>query len=244
MQLTRIAGIPVRLHSSFVILGAGLVLWQVLSAGLQAAAVGVVMAVLLFGSVLLHELGHALTARFFGIGTRDITLYPFGGIAALRGEPRSALAELLIAVAGPAVNVLIALAALPFAFGGGVVATTVVVLNVGMAVFNLLPAYPMDGGRVLRAVLAPRHGYFGATARAIRVGRWLAWAMLAAGVVVSPQLLLVGGFLLFASWQEERRLRLLARQGENPWASSQTLDRAVRVVQTVQEEGRWAHPVA
>lgn len=238
MTLGRVAGIPVRLHSSFLILGAALVGWYALSSGLAAAVDGLVLAVLIFGSVVLHELGHALAARAFGIGTRDITLYPFGGIAALRGEPRSPAQELVVAGAGPAVNFVLAVLALPLALGGSGLAITFLVVNLGMALFNLVPAFPMDGGRVLRALLAPRHGYYGATARALGIGRAFGWLMVAAGFFLGAQLWLVGGFLLYATWQEERRLRLMAHLGRTPW---QDQGPVARVVATP-PPGAWTHP--
>ena len=242
MQIARIAGIPIRLHSSFVLLGLGLMLWQAVSAGLPAAVVGLGLAVMVFGSVLLHELGHALAARVYGISTRDITLYPFGGVASLRAEPASSGSELVIALAGPLVNLLLGALALPLALGGSSVAITFLVLNLGMGLFNLLPAYPMDGGRVLRAILARTRGYVSATRGAIAVGRWLAWAMVAAGIFWNPQLLLVGGFLLYASRQEGLRLqRLVAAAREAGEAGAR---RVVEAVSLPPRQELWSHPVA
>src|SRR5262249_53034754 len=139
-----------------------------------------------FGCVLLHELGHALTARRFGIGTADITLYPFGGVARLERMPRAPGAELLIALAGPAVNVALAGALLAFQWVSGgwglweswatadFFVSSLITINLGLALFNLIPAFPMDGGRVLRALLSGWLGRLRATEVAATLGQALA----------------------------------------------------------------------
>jgi Zn-dependent protease len=160
VTLGEIKGIPVRVHLSFPLLPL-YVLYLESGTGANPF-ISLLFIVAIFGCVLLHELGHSLTARRYGIGTSDITLYPFGGVASLRGEagPRE---ELLIAAAGPLVNLLIAMVT----FALIAILETVVLTNTGyyhlqlfgniniiLAVFNLLPALPMDGGRILRALLA------------------------------------------------------------------------------------------
>src|SRR5207248_3682770 len=137
--------------------------------GLYSGLAGVIFAVLLFACVVLHEFGHALTAKRFGVATRDITLYPIGGIARLERIPRDPHQELLVALAGPAVNVVIAALLLgammllripidlfgPRTGGPGVlVLRDLIRVNLMLVGFNVLPAFPMDGGRVLRAFLA------------------------------------------------------------------------------------------
>jgi len=236
MTLFSIRGIPVRLHWSFVWLGGGLLLFDALSHGLGGAAEALVLGVMVFGSVLLHELGHALTARRFGIGTRDITLYPFGGIAAITAEPRQPRVELAVAVAGPLVNVALAglglwawKLGLP---GAGIFAT----INAGMALFNLLPAYPMDGGRVLRAFWSLHQDRVRATLRAIKVGRGFGWAMIAAGLLWSPSLVLVGGFLLIATASERRRTLLMAH------ATPPRPTRWVHAAPQARQLHHWDHP--
>jgi len=201
-------GIPVHLHWSFGLLLAGAALWGgwmggMLGLGLVSLSMGV-----LAGSVVLHELGHALAAKRFGIGTAHITLYPFGGVAAIERMPEDPDQEMVIALAGPAVNI-----ALAAAFGWLWLLTTsplVLVfagLNLAMAVFNLLPAYPMDGGRVLRAYLARSMGMVPATRVAHRIGTGFAWAFIVVGVAWPwPSLLLVGAFLLVALRQEHQRM--------------------------------------
>jgi Zn-dependent protease len=177
-KLGRVAGIDVFLHPTFLLLLAYVALTQ--------GGIGSVLLVSsVFGCVLLHELGHALTARRFGIETEDITLYPIGGVARLRRMPRAPGAELLIAVAGPAVNLLIVLALSTLqglgVFGspwsGDFVYTFVellVSINLVLALFNLIPAFPMDGGRVLRALLSSWIGRERATMIAAGIGRGLA----------------------------------------------------------------------
>lgn len=159
INLCKIKGIPLRVHFSFVLI----LIWAAYI-GLEERRdpVGEVLFVLtLFGCVVLHELGHALMARSFNHPTRDIVLYPIGGIATIVGVP-TPKEELLIALAGPAVNLIIALILFPMVvFSAGVdtllpfeFVTKLFWVNVILILFNLLPAYPMDGGRVLRAVLA------------------------------------------------------------------------------------------
>lgn len=175
-KLGRVAGIDLFLHPSALIVF--LLASNVAPSGLESAA----FVVALFASIVLHELGHALTARRYGIGTADITLYLFGGVARLRRMPRSAGPELLIALAGPAVNFAIALglvAVIALTEVLGVPAPfpwMVLSLNLGLGLFNLLPVFPMDGGRVLRALLSGWLGRVRATEVAATLGRCLAVA--------------------------------------------------------------------
>ena len=163
-KLGRAAGVDIYVHLTFLLfLG-----WEFFSRALRgdiAGAVwqGIVFYMLLFGTVVLHELGHAMAARRYGIGTQDIILLPIGGVARLLGNPGSAVEELVIALAGPAVNLVLAgliFAALQLApeTAGvgvlGVLLATWLRINLGLLLFNLIPAFPMDGGRVLRAMLA------------------------------------------------------------------------------------------
>jgi len=177
----------------------------------------------LFFFVVLHELGHSLVARRFGIQVRDITLLPIGGMARLQGGPPTPGAELWIALAGPAVNVVLAvlltLLGTPLAVWAAALRWPVlvwllegvlvlVVLNVVLAVFNLLPAFPMDGGRVLRAWLARRRGMVAATETAARVGRWVALAMAVVGLLrPSFMLVAIALFIYLAGKQEEFAVR-------------------------------------
>jgi Zn-dependent protease len=179
----RLFGIPVRLHFTMVLVPfltydlmsvhspAGILLWLLL-------------VVLLFGSVLLHELGHALTARQFGISTQDIVLTPIGGIARVTRMPQNPKQEIAIAAAGPLVSLTLAgvgfslLWLLPFLPLVPAVAFDVMTIffgtNLVLAIFNLIPALPMDGGRVLRGILALKRDHLTATRIAARIGRGLA----------------------------------------------------------------------
>jgi Zn-dependent protease len=175
-KLGRVAGIDLFLHPSMLLLP----LWVALQGGDGFA---MVVTALVFGCVVLHELGHALMARSYGIGTADITLYPIGGVARLDRMPRGGGPELLIALAGPAVN--LGIAAMLWAgltvFGPwlyhslpGALMVNLMWINVGLLVFNMLPVFPMDGGRVLRALLSGPLGTARATEVAATVGRGIA----------------------------------------------------------------------
>lgn len=186
----RVAGIDLRVHATFLILLAYAAYRSYLPRSSWLDAVGaMVFMVLFFGVVVLHELGHCLTARRYGIATFDITLLPIGGVARLERLPDHPRQELVIALAGPAVNVVLGLALYavlrtPHPGGwvggmrlvGGDLLVNLFYANALMAGFNLLPAFPMDGGRVLRALLAWRGDYARATERAATLGQALAWA--------------------------------------------------------------------
>jgi Zn-dependent protease len=208
-RLGRIAGIDVYMHGTFLVLLA----WVALSHYLEHhrivdAVSGVLFILALFGIVVLHELGHALTARHYGIRTRDITLLPIGGVARLDRMPDDPKQELVVAFAGPVVNVVLAAALfllMPSTtsptilgelqqIGDGIVAKLAWV-NVGLAAFNLIPAFPMDGGRVLRALLALRMDYVRATNVAAEVGRGLALMFGLVGLFANPLLIFIALFV-------------------------------------------------
>ncbi|MEA2094974.1 MAG: site-2 protease family protein [Pseudomonadota bacterium] len=208
-KLTRIAGIDVYVHATFFILIAwiGLSYWQV-EGSLAAVISGVGFILALFGCVVLHELGHALTARRYGIRTRHITLLPIGGVAALERMPDDPRQEIAVALAGPAVNLAIALglwlwltvsnALVPvgqLSLTGGPFLERLMVINIVLAVFNLLPAFPMDGGRVLRAALAMRMDRNRATQAAARVGQGLALLLGFIGLFHNPFLIFIALFV-------------------------------------------------
>lgn len=229
-KLGEVAGIGVFVHWSFLILPI-LIAWPALASGAVAAAVSSVMFVLaVFGCVALHELGHALAARRYGIDTQDITLLPIGGLARLERMPRKPIQELVIALAGPAVNVAIAAAIFAglhlagglraMLFSTNIVASPFLVqlmlANVALVVFNLLPAFPMDGGRVLRSLLAMRLPYLRATEIAAGIGQALAVVLGIIGFTTNGMLMLVALFVFLAARSEVQAVR--ARTMAEQWA--------------------------
>lgn len=192
--LARVAGIDIKVHASFfLILGFAGLQWGA-PHGAAGAAFGVLLMALLFACVVLHELGHSLVARAFGIPVREIVLLPIGGVALMQKNPERPLHELLIAIAGPLVNVAISLGlwvavsrafpegldpkVLGAAAGAAPSAVTLLlwlfVANVSLALFNMIPAFPLDGGRVLRAILAMGMGFSKATRVASTIGQAIA----------------------------------------------------------------------
>lgn len=211
------AGVAVYVHATFGLLLAwvAFVHWQ-MDPRPAAVASGLLFTLALFACVLLHEYGHALAARRYGIRTLDITLLPIGGLARLERQPDDPRQEMWVALAGPAVNVVLAamLLAVHVVVGGapvppaGVTITEggfierLVSVNVLLAAFNLLPAFPMDGGRVLRAGLALRMDYARATALAARVARGMAVLLGVAGFFFNPFLVVIAVFVWLGATQE------------------------------------------
>src|SRR5579864_4120007 len=165
-HLGRLFGIEVRLHATFLVFLAWVALSHLIRGhAIGTAAAGVAYVLAVFAIIVLHELGHALTARRFGIATRDITLLPIGGVARLERMPTKPSQEFLVAIAGPAVNFALALLlfagvvamgtiedAAHWTLVGGPLLAKLMWTNVALGAFNLIPAFPMDGGRVLRAI--------------------------------------------------------------------------------------------
>jgi Zn-dependent protease len=231
-SIGRIAGIRVGLHWSWLVVLA-LIVWTLSSAvfprenpGLSEATyrtMGTLAALLFFASLLLHELGHALQARREGLEIEGITLWLFGGVASFRGQFPSAGAEFRIAVAGPLVSLVLGVLFAAFAMIAGLpravdgVAFWLGFVNVSLLVFNLLPALPLDGGRILRAGLWKLRGDLGwATSIAAELGRLTGFFLIAAGVL----LLLVegafsGAWLAFLGW-----FLLSAATGEARYAAA------------------------
>lgn len=215
-KLVRIAGIDVNVHVTFFMVIAWIALshWNE-SRSLAAVMEGVGFILALFTCIVLHEFGHALTAARYGIRTRDITLLPIGGLARLERMPDVPLQELWVALAGPAVNVIIAIALFTWlqASGAweavegisvttGAFAERVMVANMFLAAFNLLPAFPMDGGRALRAILATRMEYTRATQRAAMVGQGMAIVFGFVGLQGNPMLIFIALFVWIGAGQE------------------------------------------
>jgi Zn-dependent protease len=200
---------------------------MVASGSLVVALGGVLFVTAIFGCVVLHEFGHALAARLFGIGTRDVTLLPIGGIARLDRMPDDPRQELWVALAGPAVNVAVAGLLGIWLFltglGTGSFAASLLSVNLAMVVFNMLPAFPMDGGRVLRALLSRRIGHVRATETAARIGRGAAIVFGLLGLLWSPMLILIAVFIWFGAGQEaeftrRRAAHVVPDAHMDPWA--------------------------
>lgn len=215
LTIGRIGGTAIRLHFTFLLFLAWIGISDYLAAGPSAAAWSVIFLLLVFLCVTLHEFGHIFMGRRFGVNTPEVILSPIGGIANMERIPEAPVQELLIAVAGPLVNVVIVVV-LMVLFGIGVQELTaltfdtasisgrLVLVNVMLVLFNLIPAFPMDGGRMLRAVLAMNMGFPQATALAARIGQGFAFIFVLLGLFYSPILLLIGVFIYFAATAEQQ----------------------------------------
>ena len=217
LRLGTFAGISVFLHWTFLVMMGGFFLFFLTKGGsIFAAVAGVALVGAAFVCVILHEYGHALMARRFGIPTIDITMYPIGGIARLKSMPKDPAQEFLIAIAGPAVN--LGLAALLYAVNSArgipmdlasVLGSQTTVLglltwiNLAMAGFNMLPAFPMDGGRVLRAILASRMGHARGTQIAGMVGMGMAVLFASFGLLSMNFILVFIGVFVFLGAKHE-----------------------------------------
>ena len=230
----RIAGVDLKMHVTFLLLLAWVAYRDWTYGGPVAAAVGLAFVLAIFGCVVLHEFGHVLMARHFGITTRDVVLLPIGGVARLEYFPTKPRQELLIALAGPAVTLAVVavlyvllsvVGAGPMGvgslmtFGRGFLANLLVV-NVYILVFNLIPAFPMDGGRVLRAILASRMGFVRGTRTAATVGKGIAvlfglYAMFG-GRTTNWFLLMIALFVFTAASGEAASVEARARHDRYP----------------------------
>jgi stage IV sporulation protein FB len=223
LNIGKVAGTVVRLHITFVLFLAWIFISNYASSGSTVAWNSLLFVVLLFLCVLLHEFGHIFTARAFGVMTPYVTLLPIGGVAQLERIPEEPWEEFLIAVAGPAVNVVIAAALIAFADASphanaaiGIddmqiaMVDRLAALNIFLALFNLIPAFPMDGGRVLRAALANRIGFVRATERAASIGQLTAFVLGFIGLFHNPILVFVAIFVYLAAASEAHSVALRA----------------------------------
>jgi Zn-dependent protease/CBS domain-containing protein len=228
-KLGRFAGIDVYLHVTFLLLLVWVAWIYWAETGTVAGVLsGLMLILLLFACVVLHEYGHALTARRFGIGTKSITLLPIGGLALLESMPKDPWQEIIVALAGPAVNFAIAallfLAIMLGSRPGALLAldpsvgilSTLLAANLMLALFNLLPAFPMDGGRVLRAALAMRMDRVRATRNAARVGQALAVGLGLLGLAGNPLLILIAAFVWIGAGAEASTVEVEARLSHQP----------------------------
>ena len=215
ITLGSIAGTSVRIHLTFVLFLLWIGVSQYRLEGAAAAWDTLAFISLLFFCVVLHEFGHILMARRFGVKTRDVTLFPIGGIANMERIPEKPSQELLVSLAGPMVNLVIA-AALIIALGsmitveelsqlddpGASLVTRLAAANLILMAFNLIPAFPMDGGRVLRALLAMRMGYTDATRTAATIGQGFAFILGFLGFIGNPVLIFIAIFIYIAAGAE------------------------------------------
>ena len=215
-----VKGTVIRIHVTFLLFLVWIAASHYARGGRDAAIEGTVFVLLLFLCVLLHEFGHVFAARRYGVQTPDITLLPIGGVARLERIPEEPSQELIIALAGPAVNVVIA-AVLFVALGGFLPADSVEVQNPGtsmlarlamvnlfLVLFNLIPAFPMDGGRVLRAILAARFGYQRGTQIAATVGQVLAFGLGLLGLMGNPLLIFIAIFVYLGAAGEAHAVQM------------------------------------
>ncbi len=228
-------GIRIELHVTFLLFLGWIAISQGLLSGNPARAlISVLLFLLVFVCVVLHELGHALMARRYGIRTRDIVLLPIGGVARLERMPDKPQQEIAIALAGPAVNlgILLVLFALRLVFDGGAVIEgglldTLLLVNIVMIAFNLIPAFPMDGGRVLRALLALRMPYARATAIAANVGQAFALLFAVVGLFSNHMLVFVALFVFLAASEERALVEARSRIAGLPVQAAMITDFAV-----------------
>ena len=241
MKIGSVGGIGVYIHWTFWLLVMAYMLSAVANSGIAAGLYGMAFILSIFACVVAHEFGHAWSASWYGIRTQDITLLPIGGVARLQRMPEKPVQEIVIALAGPAVNVIIAALLFVLILYGVLIGQAAPALgveldfveqlfwaNVVLVLFNLLPAFPMDGGRVLRGVLGMWTSHIRATEIAARVGRWMALLFAITAIFVGPlTLLLVAGFIFLAGTAElmSARVREVARteaqrqRGQTGWAT-------------------------
>ncbi|MBI2714235.1 MAG: site-2 protease family protein [Rhizobiales bacterium] len=223
LNIGRVAGTVVRVHLTFLLFLAWIFFASYASGGAATAVDSLVFMLLLFLCVLLHEFGHIFTARAFGVPTSYVTLLPIGGVAQLERIPEEPGQEFLIAIAGPLVNVFITI--LLVVIGGATLQSSaaagldnmqfslidrLAAVNLFLALFNMIPAFPMDGGRVLRALLASRLGYVRATEIAAAIGQFVAFALGFIGLLVNPILIFIAIFVYLAASSEAHMVALRA----------------------------------
>lgn len=238
LSLGRIAGIQVFVHWTFLIL-IGYIVYSNLKQGMGTVDIlwSILFILTLFACVTLHELGHALAARRYHIKTANITLLPIGGVAQLESMPEKPKEELVVALAGPLVNVVIAGLLFPvLSFSGGLndldvarfshhnFLPSLMVVNIWLAVFNMIPAFPMDGGRVLRALLSFKFERHVATRIAASIGQLLAIGFVFVGFFSNPFLIFIGVFIF------------LGAQGEAQYAQARSLLSGYTVADAVMKQ--------
>lgn len=230
LRVGRFAGIDVYMHVTFLLLisWVAFLYWRQ-GQSIVSAIAGVAFILAVFLCVVLHEFGHALTARRYGIKTRDIILLPIGGVARLERLPTRPLQELWVALAGPAVNIVIAVGLFAWlkltasfeplqmmTLTTGPVLERLMAVNLFLVAFNMIPAFPMDGGRVLRAILATRTEYSRATQIAASIGQGIAILFGVIGLFYNPFLLFIAFFVWIGAAQEASLAQIQAAIGGIP----------------------------
>ena len=229
-KVATVAGIGIYVHWTFLLIVAWIAYIYASSAGRLLAAIdGIVFVLALFACVVAHELGHALTAKRFGIRTRDITLLPIGGVARLERMPEEPLREFLVAVAGPIVTAVLALVFATAAvmlwgvqslFEMDMMQSPLIVrlawVNAFLLAFNLLPAFPMDGGRMLRALLHTAMDYAKATRIAATVGQGFAVLFGIIGFFINPFLIIIAFFVFLGAHAEVQAAQVKSLTGGVP----------------------------
>jgi len=230
LKIGRFAGIDVYMHVTFLLLVSWVALlhWKQ-GQSITAVVAGVAFILAVFLCVILHEFGHALTARRYGIKTRDIILLPIGGVARLERLPTNPLQELWVALAGPAVNVVIAFGLFlwlnltaslepiqKLTVTTGPFVERIMAVNLFLVAFNMIPAFPMDGGRVLRAILATRKEYSRATQIAASIGQGIAILFGFVGLFYNPFLLFIAFFVWIGAAQEASMAQMSSAISNTP----------------------------
>ncbi len=220
-QLCRLFGIAVRVHLTFFLLLLFVGISEFVRTGVPYAIRGMLFICALFCCVVAHELGHSLVARAYGVNVRQIMLLPIGGVAQMDRIPDIPRQEFFISIAGPAVSLVLgavflgvalllsgAEALLNLGTMGGHFLAQLGVVNFALAIFNLIPAFPMDGGRVLRAILGEHMDYAQATRIAAVIGQGIAIMLAFVGLLFNPWLILIAVFIFLGAGQEEHMVQL------------------------------------
>lgn len=226
LKLATYFGIPIRVHFTFplILILFGIEGWA--HGGWRDAGWGMLFVLVIFACVVLHEMGHSLQARRYGVVVRDIVLLPIGGMARAERIPESPREEIVVAISGPLVNFTIAgiIALVKWPLGSPILAgedffSNLLIVNLALGIFNLIPAFPMDGGRILRGLLALWLPYLKATRIAKDVGLLIALLFILAGFVYTElaMLPLIAVFIFFGAISEEKiiRARIAARASSN-----------------------------
>ena len=252
VRLGRVFGISISLHLTFILFVAFLGMVYAFQGGARAAVTGVSFILALFLSVTLHELGHSMVARGFGVKVRGIVLLPIGGVSQMEEMPEKPSREFLIALAGPATSILLGLllgavslllygpaATFKTSITGGMFIPNLARVNLLLAIFNLLPGFPMDGGRIFRAVLANAMPFDRATAIAAAVGRVFAIGLGLVGLFTNIWLVFIAVFIYFGASSEASRVHIKTALRDVPVnrvmaTSFQTLNPDDRLSQVVE----------